>query len=59
MKVKADSDIYRDGRLVVSKGGIYTVTSMSCLFYAVYVDGNEIRVLPKEFFTVVPEGDVE
>jgi len=55
MKVRANSDIYRDGRLVISVNGIYMVKCVLPSSYAVYAIGNEIRILPKEFFTVVSE----
>lgn len=56
MRVRAKDDIYRDGRRVVSKWGVYTVKHDLPSTYAVYADGGEIRVLPKKFFTVVMEG---
>lgn len=59
MKVRANNDIYRDGRRVVSEWGIYTVKHVLSSTYAVYANDNEIRILPKEFFTVVSEEGVE
>lgn len=58
MKVRANNDIYDDGRLCFLKNGVYTVKVELPETYALYMACGEIRIFPKKFFTVVSEGGV-
>ncbi len=55
MKVKANNDIYDNGRLCFLKNEIYTVKAVLPETYALYMACGMIRCMPKKFFTVVPE----